>query len=152
VLRAAELVQEPILLREVGSGMRQFVEEYLERNGVLRQQLRTSIDINSTEGIISAVEAGLGVGFAPCLAIEKALKLGSVKAIPLDNGPIRRQLSIALLNGPDPRGPVGQLLELLRAHGAAKRHTSAASHANDEAEKVIVLGTAQTEEHHGAIS
>jgi DNA-binding transcriptional LysR family regulator len=70
MVRAAELVQEPILLREVGSGMRQFVEEYIERNGVLRQQLRTFIDINSTEGIISAVEAGLGVGFAPCLAIE----------------------------------------------------------------------------------
>ncbi len=27
-VNAAELVQEPILLREVGSGMRQFVEDY----------------------------------------------------------------------------------------------------------------------------
>jgi DNA-binding transcriptional LysR family regulator len=145
IIRAAELVQEPILLREVGSGMRQFVEEYLERNGVLRQQLRTCIDINSTEGIISAVEAGLGIGFAPCMAIEKALKLGSVKAIHLDNGPIRRQLSIALLNGPDPRGPVGQLLDLLREHGATQRHISAMSHASDEPGRVIVMGTAQTE-------
>jgi DNA-binding transcriptional LysR family regulator len=145
MVRAAELVQEPILLREVGSGMRQFVEQYLERNGVLRQQLRTCIDINSTEGIISAVEAGLGIGFAPCLAIEKALKLGSVKAIHLDNGPIRRQLSIALLNGPDPRGPVGQLLDLLREHGATQRHISAMSHASDEPGRVIVMGTAQTE-------
>lgn len=152
MVRAAELVQEPIMLREVGSGMRQFVEEYLERNGVLRQQLRTCIDINSTEGIISAVEAGLGIAFAPCLAIEKALKLGSVKAIQLDNGPIRRQLSIALLNGPDPRGPVGQLLELLREHGAANRRSSAISHENDEPGKVIVPGTAQAEEHQGAMS
>ena len=132
--------------------MRQFVEEYLERNGVLRQQLRTCIDINSTEGIISGVEAGLGIGFAPCLAIEKALKLGSVKAIHLDNGPIRRQLSIALLNGPDPRGPVGQLLELLREHDVAKRHISAMSHASDGPRTVIVMGTAQTEERQGAIS
>jgi len=124
VLRAAELVQEPILLREVGSGMRHFVEEYLERNGVLRQQLRTAIDINSTEGIIAAVEAGLGVGFVPCAALEKPLKLGSVKAIPLDNGPIRRQLSIALLNGPEPRGPVGQLLEILREGTTTSSWTS----------------------------
>jgi DNA-binding transcriptional LysR family regulator len=152
MVRAAELVQEPILLREVGSGMRQFVEEYLERNGVLRQQLRTLIDINSTEGIISAVEAGLGIGFAPCLAIEKALKLGSVKAVHLDNGPIRRQLSIALLNGPDPRGPVGQLLALLREHGAAMQRSSALSHASDEPATVIVPGIAQTEERQGAIS
>jgi DNA-binding transcriptional LysR family regulator len=119
ILRAAELVQEPILLREVGSGMRRFVEEYLEHNGVLRQQLRTTIDMNSTEGIVSAVESGLGVGFVPCLAIEKALQVGSVKVVPLDHGPIRRQLSIALLNGPEPRGPVQELLELLLGGGGA---------------------------------
>ncbi len=106
LLRAAELVQESILLREVGSGMRHFVEEYLEHNGVLRQQLRTSIDITSTEGIIAAVEAGLGVGFVPCVALEKSLKLGSVKVITLDKGPIKRHLSTVLLNGPEPKGPV----------------------------------------------
>lgn len=121
-VRAAELVQEPILLREVGSGMRQFVEEYLERNGVLRQQLHTFIDMNSTEGIVSAVENGLGIGFVPSTAAEKALKLGSVVEMHLDNGPIRRQLSIALLNGPDPRGPVGLLIELLRSFGTENRH------------------------------
>lgn len=152
VVRAAELVQEPILLREVGSGMRQFVEEYLERNGVLRQQLRTCIDINSTEGIISAVEAGLGIGFVPCLAIEKAVRLGSVKAIHLDNGPIRRKLSIALLNGPDPRGPVGQLLDLLREHGVAKRHISAMSHAGEESSSRLPAGIAGKEARQGAVS
>jgi DNA-binding transcriptional LysR family regulator len=152
MVRAAELVQESILLREVGSGMRQFVEEYLERNGVLRQQLRTCIDINSTEGIISAVEAGLGIGFVPSLALEKALKLGSVKAIQLHNGPIRRQLSIALLNGPDPRGPIGQLLELLREHGAAKRQISAMNHMGDEPRSMIVMETAQAGQRQGAIS
>ena len=120
-LRAAELVQEPILLREVGSGMRKFVEEYLEKNGVLRQQLRTAIDMNSTEGILAAVEAGLGVGFVPYAVLDKALKIGSVKAIPLVKGPIRRQLSIALLNGPEPKGPTGQLLSLLREYGTGRR-------------------------------
>jgi DNA-binding transcriptional LysR family regulator len=112
MLRAAELVQSPILLREEGSGTRRFVEEYLERNGVLRQQLQTPININSTEGIISAVEAGLGAGFVPCMAIEKALQTAAVKTVPLDNGPVKRQLSIMLLNGPEPRGPIRCLLEL----------------------------------------
>jgi DNA-binding transcriptional LysR family regulator len=121
MLKAAELVQVPILLREEGSGMRRFVEEYLERNGVLRQQLQTPIDINSTEGIISAVDAGLGVGFAPCMALEKALHIGTVKIVQLDNGPIKRQLSIVLLNGPEPRGPIAQLLELLRNYMAKKQ-------------------------------
>jgi DNA-binding transcriptional LysR family regulator len=123
-VNAAELVQEPILLREVGSGMRQLVEDYLERNGVLRQQLRTVVDLNSTEGIVAAVEAGLGIGFVPYMSIEKSLALGTVKAVQLDNGPIRRQLSIVLLNGPDPRGLVGQLVDLLRAFDAPSLHTA----------------------------
>jgi DNA-binding transcriptional LysR family regulator len=122
VLRAAELVQESILLREAGSGMRKFVEEYLERNGVLPQQLRTAIDMNSSEGILAAVEAGLGVGFVPCAALKKALETGSVKAVPLANGPIRREFSIVLLNGPEPKGPVGQLFTLLRAHHPGMNH------------------------------
>ena len=129
---AAELVQEPILLREVGSGMRHFVEEYLERNSVLRQQLKTLIDMNSSEGIVSAVEAGLGIGFVPLAAAEKALTLGTVTALQLEKGPIRRHLSIALLNGPDPRGPVSDLLDLLREYGRTNRR--AASRAQPEAE------------------
>jgi DNA-binding transcriptional LysR family regulator len=138
ILRAAELVQEPILLREMGSGMRKFVEEYLEQNGVLRQQLRTSIDINSTEAIITAVEAGLGVGFVPCLALEKALKLGSVKALPLENGPIRRQLSIALLNGPEPKGPLGQLLEILRKNPTVEGFASRQPATRSTHDKAII--------------
>jgi len=122
-ISAVELVQEPILLREIGSGMRHFVEEYLEQNGILRQQLQTPIDIDSAEGIISAVEAGLGIGFVPRLALEKSLRLGTVKAIHLDNGPIKRELSVALFNGPDPRGPVGAFLELVREYGVSMRHS-----------------------------
>jgi len=152
MVRATELVQERVLLREVGSGMRHFVEEYLERNGVLRQQLFTFLDTNSTEAIISAVEAGLGIGFVPALAIEKALKLGSVKAIQLDNGPIRRQLIIVLLNGPDPRGPIGQLLEILRAHGAAMYHGPAQIQRNDPPTKLVVMANEQAKHRRGEAS
>jgi DNA-binding transcriptional LysR family regulator len=148
-VRAAELVQEPILLREVGSGMRQFVEGFLEKNGVLRRQLRTVVGLNSTEGIIAAVEAGLGIGFVPHLAIEKALGLGSVKVIHLDNGPIRRQLSIVLLNGPDPRGPVNQLLELLREFGASSRHAHTECSGNEEMRNVVVMASTRAVVHEG---
>lgn len=127
-LRAAEIVQEPILLRESGSGMRRFVEEYLERNGVLSQQLRTNVDMNSTEAIISAVEAGLGIGFVPVMAVNKAKLTDSVKIVPLENGPIRRQLSFALLGGPVREGPLQDLIELLRiVSPLAKKKTKKAA-------------------------
>jgi DNA-binding transcriptional LysR family regulator len=146
-VKAAELVQEPILLREVGSGMRQFVEEYLERNGVLKQQLRTVVDLNSTEGIIAAVEAGLGIGFAPYLAIEKSLDLESVKAIRLENGSIRRQLSIVLLNGPDPRGPAGQLVDLIRAYKGKCLNTATKGTKRQDLNNAVVTANARNGGH-----
>lgn len=114
MLTAAELVQEPIILREQGSGMRQCLEAYLEENGVLRRQLRSLIEMNNNEAIGYAVEAGLGIGLVPLIAVEKALKLGVVKVIPLENGPILRELSIVLPPGPDPRGPLADLVKLVK--------------------------------------
>jgi len=146
-ISAVELVQEPIILREEGSGMRHFVEEYLEENGILRQQLQTFIDIDSTEGIVSSVEAGLGIGFVPCLAIEKALRLGTVKAIQFQEGPIRRELSVALLNGPDPKGPTGTIVELVRKHGANHRNSHSTIHMHDESAKVVVMSGMTSAEH-----
>ena len=119
-LRAAEIVQEPILLREAGSGMRKFVEDYLEANGVLSQQLHTTIDMNSTEAIISAVEHGLGLGFVPVMALAKAQQTGSVRIVPLENGPIKRVLSFALLGGPVNAGPVRDLIGILRSISATQ--------------------------------
>ena len=140
MLKAAELVREPILLREEGSGMRRFVEQYLEQNGVLRQQLRTSIDMNSTEAIITAVESGLGVGFVPCMALEKSLKIGSVRIVPLQNGPIQRDLSAVLLNGPEPKGPIGQLLDRFRDYGTAQRRDAVEAETRILPEKVVTIG------------
>ncbi len=123
-LRAAEIVQEPILLREAGSGMRRFVENYLESNGVLSQQLHTTIDMNSTEAIISAVEQELGVGFVPVMALEKAKQTGSVRIVPLENGPILRELSFAHLGGPINAGPVRDLICILRSLVSPGRKTA----------------------------
>jgi DNA-binding transcriptional LysR family regulator len=146
-ISAVELVQESIIVREIGSGMRRFVEDYFEQNGIPRQQLQTFLDINSTEGIISAVEAGLGIGFVPSLALEKALKLGTVKAIQLDKGPIRRELSVVLLNGPDPKGPIGTLLELVREYGADKRHSPPRLQPYKESTKLVATGNVNSVEH-----
>lgn len=115
MISAAELVEERILLRESGAGMRRYIEEFLDGNGV-RLRLRTSVDMNSTEGILAAVEAGVGVGFVSYLALEKALMTGSIRIVSVENGPILRPLSIVLREGPEPKGPVQHLTELLRGY------------------------------------
>jgi hypothetical protein len=48
------------------------------------------------------------------MALDKAKLTDSVKIVPLENGPIRRQLSFALLGGPIREGPLQDLIGLLR--------------------------------------
>lgn len=109
----SELVKEPILLREPGSGMRRFVEEFLEKSGV-RPELWAAVDMNSTEALVAMVEAGVGVAFVSYLAVEKALATGSVHTVAIEGGPILRNFSLVLPKGPIPRGPVQELVELAK--------------------------------------
>jgi hypothetical protein len=59
------------------------------------------------------------------MAIEKATQMGSVKVIPLENGPIKRPLSFALLSGPVREGPLQDLIGLLRALSLRTKKKSA---------------------------
>jgi DNA-binding transcriptional LysR family regulator len=70
--------------------------------------------MKSTEAIVAAVEAGVGVGFVSCLALEKSLQVKSVKIVPIKSGPILRTLSLVLQEGPEPQGPTLQLAKMLR--------------------------------------
>ena len=54
---------EPLLLREFGSGSRRVVEQALATAGLKARTLKISMEFDSTEGLLSAVEAGLGVTF-----------------------------------------------------------------------------------------
>ena len=50
-------------MRERGSGTRRVIEMALEHQGVKRSSLQIVMELDSTEAIKSAVEAGLGIGF-----------------------------------------------------------------------------------------
>lgn len=69
------LVTAPLLMRERGSGTRRIVEMALARQGVKTKSLRVVMELDSTEAIKSAVEAGLGIGFVSRWAVAKDLRL-----------------------------------------------------------------------------
>ncbi len=59
----SEIATAPLPMRERGSGTRRVVKMALERQGIKQNSLRIVMELDSTEAIKSAVEAGLGVGF-----------------------------------------------------------------------------------------
>jgi DNA-binding transcriptional LysR family regulator len=102
-----ELVSANLLMREQGSGSRRVVETALEKAGIKLKAFKSAMNLDSTEAIKSAVEAGLGVGFASRWAIAKELELQTLKIVDVAGLRIARSFSLVFCTGPEPQGPVG---------------------------------------------
>ncbi len=101
----ADIQKAPLLLRERGSGTRRVVELALGRHGIRHSSLNITMELDSSEAIKSAVEAGLGVGFISHWAIAKDLRLGkSFKAVHVEGLDIQRNFLLANKVGPRPSG------------------------------------------------
>lgn len=101
------LTEVPLLMRERGSGSRHVVELALRRAGLRPKDLRIAMDLDSIVAIISAVEAGLGAGFVSEWAIQKEMRLGTVRVVPVEGLDIRRDMTLIRPFGPVPEGPAG---------------------------------------------
>jgi DNA-binding transcriptional LysR family regulator len=108
-LSTRELAASTFLLREHGSGSRRVVESALKKAGLKLKSFHRVMELDSTEAIKSAVEAGLGIGFVSRWAISKELDLGVLKSIPVDRIRVTRQFTLISRIGPEPQGPAGAL-------------------------------------------
>jgi DNA-binding transcriptional LysR family regulator len=101
----SELTSIPLLMRERGSGTRHVIEMALERQGVKRSSLHVVMELDSTEAIKSAVEAGLGLGFVSHWAMSKDLRLDtSFRIVNVEGLRIKRAFLVASAPGPEPPG------------------------------------------------
>lgn len=113
-----DLKAQPLLMREFGSGSRRAVEQALSKAGVKSKDLLISMELDSTEGLINAVEAGLGFTFVSRWAIRNQLALGALKVARVSGLKLARRFSMAYAAGPEPGGNLGAFRNYLR--GAAR--------------------------------
>jgi DNA-binding transcriptional LysR family regulator len=102
-----QMMAAPLLVREQGSGTRRVLELALTRCGVKIKSLNLAMELDSTEAIKSAVEAGLGVGFASRWAIYKEEKMGTIKVVKVNTLRVLRDFTLVYRSGPKPSGPAG---------------------------------------------
>ena len=76
------------------STIKNFIDNILIQNQIETKQLKTILQLNSIEGIKTAVSLGLGAAFVSSSAIEKEIKLKTIGIIKLENIKITRKLSI----------------------------------------------------------
>ena len=102
-----ELAGAPLVTREHGSGSRRVVEAALEAAGLKIKELKLALTLDSTEGLLSAVEAGLGAAFVSRWAVRNQLTLGTLRIAHVRGLKLARMLSIAFPTGPVPTGNAG---------------------------------------------
>lgn len=108
----ADVLQCDWILREPGSGTRGTVEHAF---GSDRQHLRVRLELEHTEAIKRAVEAGLGLGCISRLALRDAFRRGSLVPLQVDGLDLRRAFYLVRHRHKYVSGGLAKLIEHIRA-------------------------------------
>jgi DNA-binding transcriptional LysR family regulator len=95
-----DLMREPWIVREEGSGTQMAVEKALRKRGKSLKQFHVAIEMGSTTSVKESVKAGLGLAFVSKRAAEEDLNRGLLCRL-MGGGmdPILRQIYIVLHRG-----------------------------------------------------
>lgn len=90
-----EIVNEPLIFRETGSGTGKSVLEALEKAGINPRTLKIKAVLGSNESIKQAVMGGLGVSFVSELSVRHELARGELVAVDLQGLKVVRSFYLA---------------------------------------------------------
>ena len=111
----SELVKEPFILREAGSGTRQIIEKFLARHGITLHDMKISTILGSTEAIKDAVENGLGVSIISRWAARKENKYGTLRLLGIKEEKMVRDFSLVVNKNSVSSNSLEEFLTFLRA-------------------------------------
>ncbi|QOI96586.1 MAG: LysR family transcriptional regulator [Flammeovirgaceae bacterium] len=101
----------PLIFREKGSGTRQTMEAFINRNNI---PVVRKMELTSNEAVKQAVLAGLGYSIMPLIGIKNELHEHQLQIIPVKGLPIKTTWSLIWLKGKK-HSPVAQaFLDYLR--------------------------------------
>lgn len=90
-----ELQQANWVMRETGAATRHLILTHLAECGVDSDALRIVMQLGCPEAVIVAVENNCGVSFVSRVAIQRSLKLGLIKIVPVKGLTISRPIWMA---------------------------------------------------------
>jgi DNA-binding transcriptional LysR family regulator len=88
------LVAQPLIQREQGSGSRRCLERSLERVGVPASSLNVVLELGSSEAIKEAVLEKLGIAVLSRRVVQKEVRAGQLKALTVDGLTLDRDIFI----------------------------------------------------------
>jgi DNA-binding transcriptional LysR family regulator len=93
-LSVKQLLRYPLVLREVGSGLRHCFEKSLDEAGLSLAELRVALELGSNEAIKEAVLQGVGIAILSTYAVQKELRTGQLHALEVSDLHCDREMYI----------------------------------------------------------
>lgn len=119
-LKTKEIFQDlPLIFREKGSGTRQTMEGFIEKNNLT---VTKKMELTSNEAVKQALLAGLGFSIMPLIGIRNELHQQELQIIPVKGLPIKTTWSLIWLKGKK-HAPVSlSLIDYLRKEKSSIVH------------------------------
>jgi LysR family transcriptional regulator, transcriptional activator of the cysJI operon len=93
-VKLTSILSYPFVNREDTSGTRLEIERLLQKNGVSTEQLTVTLELGSTESVITAVSEGRGISIISSIAAKKAQAGGLIKIVKIEEAKNTRKLYI----------------------------------------------------------
>ncbi|MEK6775763.1 MAG: selenium metabolism-associated LysR family transcriptional regulator [bacterium] len=111
-----DLEGQRFIAREKGSGTRKEIESHLKKAGIDPQKLRTTMWLGSSEAVKGAVEGGLGISILSRWAIQKEVRLGTLREVPIQGVRMIRDFKLIYYKGKEFSHAMGVFLKFLKEY------------------------------------
>jgi DNA-binding transcriptional LysR family regulator len=91
-IEPAEILEEPLILREETSGTRRVVLTELAKHDISLDDLKVFMELGNAEAIVRTVAAGYGIAFVSQLAAAYPLERGNVVDVPVGSLNLQRTI------------------------------------------------------------
>jgi len=85
-----QLVTEPFILRERGSGTLTSLHQSLRKQGYAVEDLKVIAELGSTQAICQGIKSGVGVSILSTLAVAEDIQAGKLSALAVDGLDLKR--------------------------------------------------------------
>jgi len=89
-----ELLNEPFVDREHGSGTREMYKKFFNSKGLNLKKFKVIMTMGSVEAVKSYIESGVGYGIVSNIAIEREIRIGLLKYVKIKGESLKRKFLV----------------------------------------------------------
>ena len=97
-LTPQDLLSQPFIMPELGSGARELVDDFLRAFGLNTENIHVSMTLGNPELLIRMVQSGLGISFVSKWSVFNAIKDGSIKILHIGGKRLKRKFYLVSLH------------------------------------------------------